>query len=102
MSPVETFTMTDHRFTRRNRFAVRWTTDPACVGYADTPDKAREAIVAYLQSRPDFIGTPRTVAGYMRDVKRRIGTATFMRFDFTACATGQPVHADVLRDLNAF
>ena len=91
--------MTDHRFTRRNRFAVRWTTDPACVGYADTPDKAREAIVAYLQSRPDFIGTPRTVVAYVRDVRDRIGPSTFMRFDFTACATGEAVDSGFLRDL---
>ena len=79
---------------RRSKIAVRWTTDPAVLGYG-APDEVRDR--EFAQSTPDFIGSPRTALDYAAGIRRMVGDGVVYSVLLTACATGKPVEADDLR-----
>ena len=81
---------------RRSKISVRWTTDPAVLGYG-TPAEIHEAKVYFETARPDYIGTPRTVLEYVHDIRRRIGPGVMFGMRMIECATGKPVDSDDLR-----
>jgi hypothetical protein len=84
---------------RRTRIAVRWTTDPACFGYADTDEQAAAAQAAFQAAKPDFVGTPRTALAYMAATSQEIGVSTYMRVEYSIARDGTPIDAYDLRDI---
>lgn len=75
--------------TTRSRIRVRYTTNPAALGYADTPDQRQAAIERHLRSEPDFVGTPRQVIEFLADLRRDTGDV-FCRIDLST-AQGERV-----------
>ena len=85
---------------RRSKIAVRWSTDPALVGYARTPAQAAEATRAFRARKPDFIGSPRTALDFANfELRRKVGLGICYRYEFTVCATGELVDRWTLEDL---
>lgn len=78
--------------TTRSRIYVRWTTEPATIGYADTPEQGERAVARHLADKPQFGGTPRQVHEYLRDLSRKLGGA-YYRVDLTT-AKGDKVSRD--------
>lgn len=73
----------------RSRVHVRWTTEPAAVGYADSREQAERVIAKHLADKPNFSGTPRQVHEYLRDLARKLGGA-YYRVDLST-AKGEKV-----------
>lgn len=80
--------------TTRSRLAVRWTTDPAAMGYGPSTDDSIET------AEPDCIGTPRTVLVYLADLTRKLGGA-FPRVSVRRCSDSSPVALADLREVLA-
>ena len=87
----------------RNKIAVRWSVDPALVGYARTQEQAEKALQEFRSRKPNYIGSPRTaLERYQRELNRNIGHGTYHCVEFSVCATGEIVSQDDLRDVTLF
>jgi len=73
------------QLTTRSRVHVRWTTEPAAIGYANTAEQGERAVAKHLADKPQFSGTPRQVHEYLRDLARKLGGA-YYRVDLTKCS----------------
>jgi len=83
----------------RSKIAVRWSVNPALVGYARTQEEAEKALQKFRARKPYYIGSPRTaLERYYRELERNIGRSTFHHVEFTVCATGEILTKDCLRD----
>jgi len=54
--------------TTRTKIELRYCSRPACLGHADTREKAQEAIAAYFDKAPRFIGTPRQIREKLTEI----------------------------------
>jgi len=92
--------MSSDTITPHSQFAVRWSTAPALVGYADHRDQSTEALADLMASKPDYRGTARGVLAYIASLRDRTGSA-FRRDVITHVATGREISADELRNIVA-
>ena len=63
----------DKKITARSRIALRWSTAPRHVGYAN----ANETNDLH-EAAPSFTGTPRQIVAEMADIRRNVGQGTFL------------------------
>lgn len=63
----------NNALTTRSRIALRWSTAPRHVGYAN----ANEANDLH-EAAPSFTGTPRQIIAEMADIRRNVGQGTFL------------------------
>jgi hypothetical protein len=73
----------------RTRIRVYHSTASAAVGYADN-EAQREAAMSEMYSKPDFVGTPRTVSEYVSDLKSNLG-GVFVNIKYRLAATGEDI-----------
>lgn len=73
----------------RSRIAVRWSTDPALVGYAQSKQAKQDAEERFRAGKPAYIGTAKQVLEYRRRMRASVGTATYQRWEFSHHATGK-------------
>lgn len=83
------------KITTRNVIRMWWSTNPYLVGYAETKQRAEEALERLMESTP-FRGTVRQVVAEIAQVKRNIGSA-FCHFELRT-ADGRAVSRDDLDD----
>lgn len=83
------------KLNKRSILECRWSTSPALVGYADTPEQGKRAVASFLATRPDFTGTPRQINQEINRIRENLGT-TLSRFD-VRLKTGEVFQ---LRELN--
>lgn len=76
----------------RTRLAVRWTTDPAAMGYGPSTDDSVH------DTPPDYVGTPRTVLAYVAHLDRQLGAACY-RLSVRRCSDSSPVGLADLREV---
>lgn len=82
------------KLTTRSRVHVRWTTEPAAVGYANSREQAERVIAKHLADKPNFSGTPRQVCEYLRDLARNLGGA-YYRVDLSTVKGEKVSHEEV-------
>ena len=88
------------KLTMRSKIAVRFTTDPRCLGYATSQREREAAMASYLSAAPQMITTPRGVLRFMAENKRKSGLeTTYHRYDCVRCSTGETVSLDEIYDL---
>lgn len=63
----------NNALTTRSRIALRWSTAPRHVGYAN----ANEANDLH-EATPSFTGTPRQIVAEMARIRRNVGQGTFL------------------------
>ncbi len=85
---------------RRSKIHVRWTTDPAVLGYG-VPVICAAARDGFRCAAPDYTGSPRTALEYIASIRRTIGDGTAYALHLTVARTGQTVQPSDLRELLA-
>ena len=85
---------------RRSKIHVRWTTEPAALGYGALAERvaARDSL---RFSPPDYTGSPRTALEYIAGIRRKIGDGTEYALYLTVARTGQTVQPSDLREVLA-
>jgi hypothetical protein len=64
------------KLTKRSKIQVRWSTDPADMGYGNGPSPKQ------LPGKPDYIGSPRTAREYAYKIRQNVGMETYIRIEY--------------------
>jgi cytochrome oxidase Cu insertion factor (SCO1/SenC/PrrC family) len=76
--------------TTRTKIELRYTSNPSLLGYANTPEKGKELVAAYLESTPEIIGTPRQIQEKIAELAKMFGQ-TFYRIDLRTRKTQENI-----------
>jgi hypothetical protein len=81
-----------NEITTRSRIALRWSTAPRHVGYANSNETND-----LHETATSFTGTPRQIVAEMADIRRNVGQGTFLATHMTN--NGRIVTMDEIQDV---
>lgn len=82
--------------TSKSKIALRWSTDPALVGYCPSHLNYEKELSKFRARKPDSIGSPKTILEKAYKIHKKVGITTFCRFEFSSCKTGNLVTREEL------